>query len=171
MGVRCTSCSGERTGSALKKIPLSTLKTAAFAPIPSASVTTAIVVNPGLLMSIRPAYRTSCMACSSQGHVQIAWASSSATSVLPNCWRVRRAAPSASKPWRLLSRSSIWRWNSSSSLSSMSKRSRRNKNRSRFRKRDHMAYAPSRMATIVPVRRVNSAVSCANRFRPAAVMR
>jgi hypothetical protein len=48
-----TSRSGSAYGNGLRSTPLTTLKMALFAPIPSASVSTATMVNPGLLTSRR----------------------------------------------------------------------------------------------------------------------
>src|SRR6266849_2356945 len=54
-----TSCWGSLTGNSLSRTALTKLKIAVFAPIPSASVSTATAVNPGFLLSMRRPYRTS----------------------------------------------------------------------------------------------------------------
>ena len=48
-----TSSSGAGNGSGFKRTALTTLKMAVFAPIPSASVSTATSVKPGCLISWR----------------------------------------------------------------------------------------------------------------------
>jgi len=52
-----TSCSGAEYGNGRSMTASTTLKTAVFAPIPSASVATAIAVKPGDLRSRRNVYR------------------------------------------------------------------------------------------------------------------
>src|SRR5437879_910114 len=54
-----TTRSGSLTPGGFRNNPFTTEKIAAFAPIPSASVSTATIVNPGDFVSIRNAYRTS----------------------------------------------------------------------------------------------------------------
>ena len=53
-------CSGDFTGNGRSTSPFTIPKIAVFAPIPSAKVSTTIVVNIGDFASIRNAYRTSC---------------------------------------------------------------------------------------------------------------
>ena len=55
-----TSRSGSAKGSGRNITALTTLKIAVLAPTPSASVTAATRVKPGLFRSARPAYRRSC---------------------------------------------------------------------------------------------------------------
>src|SRR5215469_5722840 len=54
-----TSRSGWWNGSGLSSTALTTLNIAVVTPMPSAIVTTATVANPGLLLSLRSAYRKS----------------------------------------------------------------------------------------------------------------
>ena len=56
---RPTSRFGSAYGSGFSSTPCTTLKIALFAPIPRASVSTATIVNPGLLSSRRIVYLTS----------------------------------------------------------------------------------------------------------------
>jgi hypothetical protein len=53
------SSSGRETGNGLKRTASSSVKIVAFAPMPSASVAIAAVVNPGVCHSERVAYLTS----------------------------------------------------------------------------------------------------------------
>src|SRR5918995_3824819 len=55
-----TSRSASAIASGLYKTAYTALKIATVPPIPSASVTSATAVKPGLRLSIRSAYRTSC---------------------------------------------------------------------------------------------------------------
>jgi hypothetical protein len=55
-----TTLSASGYGSGLKSTPLTTEKMAVFAPMPSASVTTATAAKPGRFKSVRKATRTSC---------------------------------------------------------------------------------------------------------------
>src|SRR5580704_5184955 len=55
-----TSRSGSGYGRGFNKTPFTTENSAVFAPIPSASVNTAIAVNPGFFNKTRNPYRTSC---------------------------------------------------------------------------------------------------------------
>src|SRR5580704_7088901 len=55
-----TSRSGSGYGSGFSNTPFTTENSAVFAPIPSASVSTAIAVNPGFFSRTRNPYRTSC---------------------------------------------------------------------------------------------------------------
>src|SRR5580692_7789518 len=55
-----TSRSGSGYGSGFNKTPFTTENSDVFAPIPSASVNTAIAVNPGFFSKSRNPYRTSC---------------------------------------------------------------------------------------------------------------
>jgi hypothetical protein len=57
-----TSASGSGKGSGRKIAASTTENIAVFAPIPSASTSTAAIVNPGERRSRRRAYRKSCMA-------------------------------------------------------------------------------------------------------------
>ena len=50
-----TSCSGCANGSGRNSTPYTTLKIATFAPIPSTSVSTATIVNPGDFSKVRAA--------------------------------------------------------------------------------------------------------------------
>src|ERR1700681_2330738 len=54
-----TTRAGSRYGSGRRRTPLTTLKIAAFAPMPSASVTRATTVRPGRFASLRKAKETS----------------------------------------------------------------------------------------------------------------
>ena len=54
-----SSRSGSGYGSGRNSTPLTTLKTAVFAPMPSASVRTVMIAKPGCLQSDRIAYRKS----------------------------------------------------------------------------------------------------------------
>ena len=55
-----TNRSGSEYGSGCKSTPLTTLKIAVFAPMPSASVRIATAVKPGFFASILIPYRKSC---------------------------------------------------------------------------------------------------------------
>ncbi len=55
-----TSRSGSANGNGRSSTPFTTLNTALVAPIPIASVATAVSVNTGVFPSVRTAYRTSC---------------------------------------------------------------------------------------------------------------
>jgi hypothetical protein len=57
----CNSSCGFSTGSIRSSTWLNTVKIAVFAPMPKASVNTAVTVNPGARAICRNAYRTSCM--------------------------------------------------------------------------------------------------------------
>src|SRR6266849_1746384 len=48
------------TGKGLRRMAFTTVKMVVLAPIPSASDSTATVLNPGFFVSMRPAYRMSC---------------------------------------------------------------------------------------------------------------
>src|ERR1700733_9476036 len=54
-----TSASGCSYGSGFSRTPYTAVKIAVLAPIPSASVSTAAMVNPGFAASVRKAYRMS----------------------------------------------------------------------------------------------------------------
>jgi hypothetical protein len=58
--VIATSRSGSRKGSGRSKTAFTTLKIVPLAPMPRARVKTAMPVKPGLLPSLRSAYRASC---------------------------------------------------------------------------------------------------------------
>src|SRR5215831_15250953 len=63
-----TRFSGLATGRFLSRIAFMSVKTAALAPIPKAKVSTAVLVNPGVLRNWRNAKRKSCMRVDSIAH-------------------------------------------------------------------------------------------------------
>src|SRR5271170_2260441 len=56
-----TSIFGSATGSFFSSTEFTSVKIAAFAPIPSASVSSTVIMNPGVFRNCRSAYCTSCM--------------------------------------------------------------------------------------------------------------
>ena len=58
-------------GSGLSSTPFTTLKIAAFIPIPSASVSTATAVKPRFFVRVRRAKRMSCVASSSDSRIPL----------------------------------------------------------------------------------------------------
>ena len=68
MSPRATSLPGSANGSGLSSTPSTIEKIAVVAPMPKASVSTAVSVNPGERASLLAAWRTSCTSRSSQVH-------------------------------------------------------------------------------------------------------
>src|SRR2546426_9327279 len=68
-----TSRSGSMNGSGLSNTAFTTLKIAVFAPMPSASETTAMNEKPGFFVSVRNPYRRSCQSVSIDSPVSDFW--------------------------------------------------------------------------------------------------
>src|SRR5216684_3043122 len=122
-----TSCWGSLTGNSLSRTALTKLKIAVFAPIPSASVSTATAVNPGFLLSMRRPYRTSSTNSSTRRQPHVSRATSFTNSTFPNSRRAARFASSTASPLSVRSRAAISRWLCTSSSISVSRFFRRQK--------------------------------------------
>jgi hypothetical protein len=93
-----TSRPGSSTGSVRSTSALTRLKMALFAPMPSASDSTATAVKPGFLLSVRAANFTSCANCSTAPHPHISLLASFSGVAFPNCRIARYRASSESIP-------------------------------------------------------------------------
>src|ERR1700679_3597736 len=89
-----TNCSGCGYGSGRSSTPFTTLKSAVFAPIPSASTVTAAKLNPGFCRSTRSPWRISMPRSSSQIQRHTSRLRSSVDATFPN-WRRAAAVASA----------------------------------------------------------------------------
>ncbi len=87
-----------------------TLKMAVLAPMPSANVTIAMAVKPGVLRIVRPAYLRSCNNESIQPNPPMLRVTSLTKATLPNSRRAARAASSGASPRSILCLVSIARW-------------------------------------------------------------
>src|SRR5580698_8237935 len=117
--------SGWWKGSGLRSRPLITENITVFAPMPSASVSTATKVKPGVFRSMRMPNFTSCASCSSQTMLQTSRVSSATRVVLPNLRMAANRASSGGMPRSMLScvsRSMCSRMSRSSSRSIFSRR-------------------------------------------------
>ena len=115
-----TRLSGLGNGSALRSVAFITLKMVVLAPIPRASVRTAMLVNPGFFPSILRPKRTSSTTSLSHFPPQASRVTSVTNPTFPNSRRAACSASSFFSPRSARSRAAISRWLRTSSSSSFS---------------------------------------------------
>lgn len=147
---------------------------AVFAPMPSASVATAVAVKVLFLTNVRSAYRTSPRISSSSRSPALARASSLYCSIEPNSVRARRAASSRAMPRRTRSAARASTWNRISSLMSSSNAERFPAARRNEKILRMMSPQPSEgralsADAIAVARRFQLSICSRRRRRPAAV--
>src|SRR6476469_7240888 len=113
-----TSRSGSGKASGRRSTPLTTLNTATFPPMPSANVSTAASVKPGVLRSWRNPKRRSNAARSIPRTPRPSRIASLCCSTLPNASDARRRASLSVRPRRACLAASMSRWKRISSSSS-----------------------------------------------------
>src|SRR5207302_5144136 len=116
-----TRLSGLGNGSALRRVAFITLKIVVLAPIPRASVRTAMLVNAGFFPSILRPKRTSSTTSLSHFPPQASRVTSVTNPTFPNSWRAALSASASSTPRSARSRAAISRWLRTSSSSSFSR--------------------------------------------------
>jgi hypothetical protein len=121
-----TRLSASLTGRGLSATALTAVNSVVFNPMPSASVSTAMAVKPGLRASIRPAYRRSLNRVSIRGRPRRSRLLSLSWVTPPRASRAERFASSRAMPRRMFSSVSISRWPCTSWSKSASKRLREN---------------------------------------------
>jgi hypothetical protein len=128
-----TSRDGSRYGSGRSSTALTTEKIAVFAPMPSASVSTATAVKPGFLRIVRTPNLTSCIRVSTKPPPFTSLHASFTRVQLPKLPLAARAASSGVMPRRTFSSARIRRWKRNSSSNSRSTRRLRRSPRARVR--------------------------------------
>src|SRR6476469_3217358 len=113
-----TSRSGSGKASGRRSTPLTTLNTATFPPMPSANVSTAASVKPGVLRSWRNPKRRSNAARSMPRTPRPSRIASLCCSTLPKASDARRRASLSARPRRACLAASMSRWKRISSSSS-----------------------------------------------------
>src|SRR5262245_52061809 len=100
---KAINLSEDAKDSGLSSTALTTLNMAVFAPMPNASIKTAIKVNPGCFSNIRAPKRRSCHQVSSEANPHIVRISSFAKATLPNARRAAYRASSGASPASMVS--------------------------------------------------------------------
>ena len=124
-----TRRSGWGYGRGFRMTPFTTVNMAAFAPIPSASVSTATTAKPGDLRSTRVAKRKSCHSAATKDSQPAERTTSFVTSRFPRSRRTARSASLRLMPCFIFSSAAISRKLRTSSSSSLLTRSFRNSHR------------------------------------------